>query len=219
MAAMAEPPRAPTADRIWITRGHLAALGVSTFAIAVLSFLVGLEVGRSGQSKETEPGQAAAAAFLPDVADDQALELLLREVEQARASKEPPPAVDFNSELAQPVPTVTTQGDTPSSVVTDVQPGGAPPVPPIPPAPDAAPPIGGWAVQVASYADLAEADQHVAQLKELGHSAYRVEALVSGTPWFRVRIGGFETRASAETARLGLVEQLGVPDLVLAPAP
>ena len=32
---------------IWITRGHLAALGTATLAIALLAFFVGIQVGRS----------------------------------------------------------------------------------------------------------------------------------------------------------------------------
>lgn len=91
MTSMAELQRAPSGDRIWITRGHLGALGVSTLAIAILSFLVGLELGRSGMIVDNAPGQAAQAAFLPEVADDQALELLLREVEQARRAEDKDP--------------------------------------------------------------------------------------------------------------------------------
>lgn len=219
MAGMADLQRAPAGDRIWITRGHLGALGVSTLAIAVLSFLVGLELGRSGLVVENAPGQAATSAFLPDVADDQALELLLREVEQARRAEEKDPTVTFNNELARPVPTISATDAPLSSVVTAVEPGGPLPVPPPGPAPVDALPTSGWSVQVASYEDLAEADLHVAQLKELGHPAYRIEALVSGATWYRVRIGGHETRAKAEEARLALVDQLGSAELVLAPAP
>lgn len=219
MAGMAELQRAPGGDRIWITRGHLGALGVSTLAIAVLSFLVGLELGRSGLVLENAPGQAATAAFLPEVADDQALELLLREVEQARRAEDKDPTVTFNTELARPVPTITASEAHPSSVVTGVEPGGQLLDPPPTSASDSTLPTSGWSVQIASYEDLAEADLHVGRLKELGHPAYRIEALVSGATWYRVRIGGNETRAKAEDARLSLMDQLGSADLVLAPSP
>lgn len=219
MASMAELTR--SGNQIWITRGHLAALGVATAAIAVLAFLVGLEVGRSGQPEPSE-GEPAAAAFLPDATDEEALEALLREVEQAQAELEQAPAeptVGFNRELAAEAPPLPPDEPPPSAVVSELPPArDLAPEPPAQPASDDLP-AEGWAVQVASYADQAEADARVEELRARDLSAYRVAALVSGQTWHRVRIGGYHSRDAAVAARQELSEALGADDLLVAPAP
>jgi hypothetical protein len=68
---------------IWITKGHLAALGTATLAIALLAFFVGVQVGRS-QTKLT--AVTASDNLLPDPEREDALEALLREVEAAQAA-------------------------------------------------------------------------------------------------------------------------------------
>ena len=79
-------------------------------------------------------------------------------------------------------------------------------------------PKSGWSIQVASYDTVADADARVKQLKARGLTAYRVGALIRGRQWYRVRIGGFEDKAAAETSRLKLQGELG-GGLLLAEAP
>ncbi|MDP6946485.1 MAG: SPOR domain-containing protein [Myxococcota bacterium] len=180
---------------IWITRGHLMALGTATFFIAVLAFFIGIQVGRS----QTEaPEVRADAALVPDGDRQDALEALLREVEAAQNDG---PELAFNETLAEnnaPEPPVEAPAADPAA--TEVPPADAPPPPP--PVPKDAPmPKGGWAIQVASYDTVADADTRVQQLKSRGLSGYRVGALIRGKQWYRVRIGGYNSKAEAETAQ------------------
>ena len=71
---------------IWITKGHLAALGTATLAIALLAFFVGIQVGRK---QVDAPPPPQADNILPDPAKEDALEALLREVEAAQAAAPP----------------------------------------------------------------------------------------------------------------------------------
>jgi cell division septation protein DedD len=58
---------------------------------------------------------------------------------------------------------------------------------------------GYFAVQVASVQELKGADKLVAELRNKGYHAYRVRSEVSGKGvWYRIRVGGFEDRSSAE---------------------
>lgn len=197
---------------IWITRGHLMALGTATFFIALLAFFVGIEVGRS---QVDAPDTTADAALLPDANQQDALEALLREVEAAQ--NEAPPMA-FNETLAQnnaPEPPVEEAEAT--TVATEVPPTVAPTPPP--PAPKDSPiPKSGWSIQVASYDTLKDADSRVSQLKKMGLQSYRVGALIKGRQWYRVRVGAYPNKAAAETARQQLQGKLG-GGLLLAEAP
>ncbi len=197
---------------IWITRGHLMALGTATFFIALLAFFIGIQVGRT----QSEPLPADShAALVPDADRQDALEALLREVESAQREA---PQLAFNQTLAQenaPEPPVEALEEAPTKTVIVAQ--DAPPPPP--PAPKNAPmPESGWSIQVASYDTVRDADARVGQLKARGFQAYRVGALIKGRQWYRVRIGAFDSKASAETTRLQLQSKLG-GGLLLAEAP
>ncbi len=218
------PDYSRSRQQIWITRGHLAALAVATAAIAALAFMIGLEVGRSGQAEGDEDA-ATEGSFLPDASDEETLEALLREVEQAQAELEHEAAEErsaggsFARELAEP----EAPGAPPAPATTSTQSEVAPtpdaaPTAPSAPASDGAP-TQGWAVQIAAYEDQAEADAHVGRLQSEGLAAYRTAALVAGRTWHRVRIGGFDTRDAAESARGELEDQLGLSDLLVAHAP
>lgn len=206
-----------------ITHGHLAALAVSTVSVAVLAFLVGVQVGRRAAPVATEEASPAEQPLLPDAADTQALARLLREVELAQGTFDPSgapapaltqtnltfPAVLGDQATAAP----TADAAAAASVSVDAPPGEPPR------APSQAPPVSGWAVQVGSYPSQAEAEIRIAELQDHGVSAYRVAALVDGQTWHRVRVGGFSDRDRAEAARATLADDLGSPDLLLAEAP
>lgn len=222
MARMADLPRSPGADRqIWITRGHLAALAVATAAIAVLAFVLGLQIGR-GEQAPVDDGPDPAA-FLPDADDEEALEALLREVERAQAELDQDARVQdvgFADELPGNGPAAPEDAPPASAVVV----GLAPPDDALPDAPAAGAddrvPTSGFAIQIAAYEDPEEARAHVERLREDGHKgAYQVAALVSGTTWHRVRIGGYTTRDAAVEASIDLKGSLGAGDLMVAPAP
>jgi cell division protein FtsN len=199
----------------WITPGHLAALGAATFFIALLAFFVGIQVGRS---QRNHPEATARATLIPDPEQQDALEGLLREVEAAQSAA---PTLTFTETLTEgnpPEPPVAAVEEPPAT--TDVVPPADPPPVPPPPPPASAPlPKGGWAVQIASYDSRTEADSHVDDLMKGGHKAYRVAALIRGRTWYRVRVGGYDTKNAAETARVALSTALGNRDLMLAEAP
>jgi hypothetical protein len=71
---------------------------------------------------------------------------------------------------------------------------------------------GGWAVQVSSTTDLAEAELERAWFAERGQSAFVVPAEVRGTVWQRVLVGRYATRAEAEASLVRLRNlEVGVP--------
>lgn len=202
--------------QIWITRGHLGALAVTTASVALLTFLVGVQVGR-----RTAPEVATTEARpspLPDAAAQASLELLLREVELAQASVDPTgqphAALSFPSVLGKNTTAAPSSAEPGMATVSIAPMDGGAPSPP-----QNRPPVDGWSVQVGSHPTAAEADAELSQLQGEGHEAYRVAALVDGQTWYRVRIGGFASQAKAEKARQRLSKALKVPDLVLAESP
>jgi cell division septation protein DedD len=61
---------------------------------------------------------------------------------------------------------------------------------------------GRYQIQVASFKGLQQAEHFVAQLRQRGHSAHRVAALVPNRGlWHRVRIGPFENNYEAQQYR------------------
>ena len=200
-------------------------MGTATFFIALLAFLIGLQVG---VSRAPEPATAEAPpSILPDADDEDALEQLLREVEYARTSASQdaqggskrqdlsfPDALRGDAEDAAALGSAAP----PPEVVTSVPaPDGDGPAPP-----EALPteqPAAGWVVQVAAYQAPGDAAAKVAELTSEGLKAYSVPALINGETWYRVRIGGFERREDAVSARATLAERLGNPDLLIAEAP
>ncbi len=201
---------------IWITRGHLAALGTATLAIALLAFFVGIQVGR-GQV-EAAP-TSAQETLLPNPEREDTLEELLREVEAAQAAT---PALAFPETLAEgtaaPVEPPAEEAPVQTEVVAAPEaPAEAPPPPP----PDATTPLpkSGWSVQIASYDNVADADARVSKLQARKMKAYRVAALVKGKNWYRVKVGSYPTQDAAGAARAELARLLGTRDLMITEAP
>ena len=64
-------------DQIWITRSHLVAIGMTTLCVAILSFFIGMSVGRSSAGGGGVPGPAPLVA---DAGKQEQLETLLRKV-------------------------------------------------------------------------------------------------------------------------------------------
>lgn len=216
---------ATTNRQIWITRSHLLALGVATSCVALLAFLVGMQVGRS-QAAAAEVAVTGPMPLTPDASREETLEALLREVELARMAEGPSDEALVAADLQFPTlledekPVFDLQeepGEDGAATVAETSEDA-------PEAPTAAGPAGevpsdGWSIQVASFPTRAEADAALATLQTDGHAAYRVAALVDGQTWYRVRVGGFSTKGRAETARTALAQTLGSDDLILAAAP
>jgi hypothetical protein len=79
------------------------------------------------------------------------------------------------------------------------------------------PPRGRWGVQVAAHPTVEEARAFVAAhgraLRALG-PVYVLEREIDGTTWFRVRVGGFSSRARAEAGRRRLPDELGAGAMI-----
>ncbi len=199
---------------IWITKGHLAALGTATLAIALLAFFVGIQVGRT---QVDAPSEAVADVVLPDPAKEDALEALLREVEAAQAAAPPLAFPDTLTEGEAPEPP---EEKAEESIETEVDPVPEIKKEPPPPPPKTAPvPKSGWSVQVASYDNANDADARVAKLRERDLKAYRVTALIRGQNWHRVKVGSYSSKDAAAKARGDLARILGTRDLMITEAP
>ena len=206
--------------QIWITRGHLVTLGFTMCCIAVLSFFVGMRVGRGQAAPELTP---TASSYLPDPTDQDALEALLREVErtQAEAAARAPAADDFvfPSALEGELPPPPEAPDHAPAAVLQV--AADPDETPSAPEEGASevPGTAGWTIQVAAFQTPEEADAQVEALQTDGLKPFRTEALVKGETWYRVRVGAFKSREAAEAAAAELKEQLGGLDLMVAHSP
>lgn len=64
---------------------------------------------------------------------------------------------------------------------------------------------GKFTVQIASYADEAEAKGKAAELKGLGYAAFYIPATIKGKTWYRVSVGQFATQKEAQTYRAKLL--------------
>ena len=199
---------------IWITKGHLAALGTATLAIALLAFFVGIQVGRSQvETPITESGDS----LLPNPQREDALEALLREVESAQAAA---PPLAFPETLSEGTPPEAPEPPEEEPVETEVRPAPEVKQEPPPDPPKSAPaPKSGWSVQIASYENAADADARVAKLQERKLKAYRVAALIRGKNWYRVKVGSYPTKDAAAKARTDLARTLGTRDLMITEAP
>lgn len=77
---------------------------------------------------------------------------------------------------------------------------------------------GDWALNIASYTEVAAAEQEVARLRGAGYEASSQSALVNGRNWYRVQLRGFADQAAARAAALKLKTELGLQNIwVLKP--
>ncbi len=61
--------------------------------------------------------------------------------------------------------------------------------------------VGKFTVQIASYADEAEAQRTASDLKNKGYSAFYIPANIKGKTWYRVSVGQFATQKEAQSYR------------------
>jgi cell division septation protein DedD len=72
-----------------------------------------------------------------------------------------------------------------------------------------------WSVQVSAAPAKDIADTVAQRLKTEGHDGYVVQAQVKGQPYYRVRVGHFDSREQAESVRQSLRRQEGYRDAYL----
>lgn len=205
-------------DQLRLTRGQLAALGVTSLSLAILTFFLGVQVARL---KQPEPVQQSVQLDLitADVESDALTELLARV--EAAASVELPEAqaahLSFPERLVADVPEVNLPEVVPELGEAAVV---EPPLVDGPAAPELEPvdtPTEGWAVQLWSFPDPEQAQAKLDALSEAGQDAYRIEALVRGETWYRVRVGPYSTKEKALAAMPALAEAHGVEDPIVTP--
>lgn len=69
-----------------------------------------------------------------------------------------------------------------------------------------------WVVNVASYTSSNEADATFDMLSEIGLDPYITEVTINGTLWYRVRIGFFTSKASADSTKKEVAKELKITD-------
>lgn len=65
--------------------------------------------------------------------------------------------------------------------------------------------VGKFTVQIASYADEAEAKSKATELKDSGYAAFYIPANIKGKIWYRVSVGQFNTQKEAQDYRSKLL--------------
>ncbi len=204
-------------EQFWITRGQLAALGVTTAAVAVLAFFVGLMAGRAQTPSAEVPPQDLG--LIASTVETDALTELLAKVEEAASTTMPSALaestdgpLDFPEELVAEeleldLPEELPEEE-PEAVIVEAEPLDEE-------GPELAPeqvPEEGWAVQVNSYPTVDEANARVSELQDQGFRAFRVDALVRGETWHRVKIGPYRSTEEASEAQSSINEALGTWD-------
>ena len=75
--------------------------------------------------------------------------------------------------------------------------------------------VGKYTVQISSYQTEDEAKTHAKKLMDKGFNAFYLEADISGKKWYRVSVGLFSTKASADQYKKSLVEQTKVGSAIV----
>lgn len=76
-----------------------------------------------------------------------------------------------------------------------------------------------WALNIASYSDVASAKKLVASLRSAGYNAYTTEGRKSGKTWHRVRVGFYRTREDASKSGRTIEKRFNLPSTwVVKPA-
>ena len=73
--------------------------------------------------------------------------------------------------------------------------------------PGSSAPHNGYSIQIVAAMDEAGANQMLTRLHQLGYQAYKVETLIGGQTWYRVRVGPYATQDQAEAAETKLHQQ------------
>jgi len=199
---------------IQLSGKQLVFLFMSAVVLAVVIFLLGVDVGRGVRNAVGDaPAAADAGAPAPVVPADPA---------GAEPAKPAEPELSYHEML---LGEGTTPVPTPATEPPAAEPGApAVNVPSQPPAETAPPPApesakqpatqGGWFLQIGAFATLPVAENQVAKLKQLDLSAFVLQPVAGGpTKFFRVRIGPYAERAEAEQVSSRLARQGFTPSI------
>ena len=194
------------------TRSQLFAISLTTLALLTSTFALGYKAGAMQiNTIESSPSQ-----FLPNFEEQASLEELIRQIE----SNDHIPAKDyiFHEELeAQSFPLGLTSSNASLEKTKLLSQKHLDPKEPE--ITKITLPTSGWSVQVGSFPTLEEAEDLIADLAEKELEAYYVVALINNQNWYRVRIGGYNSKSIAQKAKSSLQSKLGGKDYLIQKAP
>lgn len=202
-------------NTLMITKRHIAAASITTLTLSLFTGVVGYQSGRQIRSGTTIQ---SSHSLLPNVEQQQTLEALLMEVEEAnniRADHD----YQFVRELQQDQPISIPAMPKALEGTTVIEANDSLPSAPVEELPSIPLPASGWAIQVASFPTLAEANAEITRWQELGQTPYVVKAAVNGDIWYRIRLAGFADKAQAETQRNTIQTQTNEFDYIVVKAP
>ena len=196
------------------TRSQISALSLITLAIAVSTFALGY---KAGAAQNTTQNISQTTPLLPNIDEQASLEELIRQIENADNDIKLKDYV-FPQELeAQKLPLgLSSNNELLDKTQIAAEALGNPPEPEIT---KLKLPNSGWSVQVGSFPNLEDAEESIALLEEKGIEAYYVIALINNQNWYRVRVGGYNSKSLAEKGKHQLSAQLGGKDYIVRKAP
>jgi cell division protein FtsN len=199
-----------------VTRKGLFAWGGLVLFMAAWMFLLGVLVGRGTAPVEFDIDQLQRSLLAKrEAAGKEQQDQLLQETQSGTNKTE----LDFYEVLKSPAnddqmspaalpkqPPPAAKAQVPKVIRPKVAPKRQRPPTSDPPEPSrlAPPPVkenlpsAKFTIQVASLKEARGAEEMVAKLVKKGYPAYTTRTVVSGTTWYRVRIGGFQERREAD---------------------
>ena len=197
------------------THSQISALSLITLAIAVSTFALGYKAGATqNPSQDQSP---TSPPLLPHLDEQASLEELIRQIENADSDIRLKDYV-FPQELeAQKLPLgLSSSKELLDKTQISADKNEAPPEPEIT---KLNLPSSGWSVQVGSFPSLEEAEENISLLSDKSIEAYYVVALINNKNWYRVRVGGYNSKSLAEKGREKLSTLLGGKDYIVRKAP
>lgn len=191
-----------------------ASIVVGALVLLGVVFVLGLNVGKQIAMRQTERPAAGdlealdrAPAPLPAPVKDEALTFHDRLTKEAQPSPAPPPTPAAQPAPRPPPPSAPTAAPAPPPPSTD-----APPPAPIPP-PASSPSTRPWTVQLAAAQERAEAERIAARFATLNPRIEEADVPGKGRFW-RVRVGGFDTKEAAERYLRDVARETGAKGFV-----
>ncbi|HEY6098848.1 MAG TPA: SPOR domain-containing protein [Anaeromyxobacter sp.] len=191
---------------------QVASIVVGALVLLAVVFVLGLNVGKQIALRQAERGPAGDLEALdrapapPAPAKDEPLTFHDRLTKDAPAPLPPDPvAPPPRAQASAPAPTPTPSPAPPSTATPTPSPTPAPK----PPAKPAKP----WTVQLAAAQDRAEAERLAGKLAALNPRIEEADVPGKGRFW-RVRVGGFDTKEAAERYLRDVVRETGAKGFV-----
>lgn len=192
---------------VQITRKGVVVWIALLFFVMGWMFVLGIMVGRG-----TAPVPLGAHALEKELAALKAAMLQQEQAQletQAKSTEDKSAQLGFYEELKKPPPAPPQPAPRPPAAAPKPPPEPASrPRPVPPPAKETAPQPrtdqhagerGRFTIQVAAFREVQSAERLVTALRSKGYQAYQIRMTVGDTgEWFRVRVGAFENRESAE---------------------